>query len=107
MAREYFRTTERQRTSAQETRAKRASVGKPQPNVVDEAISAAVKSRLGAWKTEGDVPVAPSKVLNGIMEVALRHLVETRGQDRHQSQIAVQARLTKRRKYKALAAPKA
>lgn len=107
MAREYFKTTQRQRTSAQQTRQRRVAVGRPQPNLVDEAISAAVKSRLVAWKTEGDVPVAPSKVLDGIMADALRHLVDTRGQDRQQSQIAVQARLTKRRKYKTLVAPKA
>lgn len=105
MARVY-KTTQQKRESSANTRKGRVAIGKPQPNLVDEAISAAVKSRLGAWKSEGDKPVAPSKVLDGIMDAALRHLVETRGLDRQQSQIAVQARLVKRRTYKPLVAPK-
>ncbi|WP_296069398.1 hypothetical protein [uncultured Agrobacterium sp.] len=99
MAREYFKTTERQRTSAQKTRAKRASVGKPQPVAVDEALSAAVRSALRRVKTSGDQMTRTSDVLNAIFDGALDHLVDVRGLDRQQSWFALSARLVKKRRY--------
>lgn len=105
MARDFFKTTERQRTSAQLTRNRRIAVGKPQPNVIDEAMSSAVRSALKAVKRNGDRPTRTSDVLNDLFDHALEHLVELRGLDRGQSWVALTARLVKRRRYTA-ATPK-
>lgn len=99
MARDFYRTTERQRTSAQRTRKRREAVGKPQPNVIDEALSAAVRSALKSVKRDGDRAVKSSSLLNHLFDVALDHLVEVRGLDRDQSWTALTARLVKRRRY--------
>ncbi len=99
MAREYFKTTQRQRTSAQQTRQRRVAVGKPQPVAVDEALSAAMKAELRRIKVSGDKLVKTSDALNSIWNAALDHLVDVRGLDRKQSWSAVTARLTKKRRY--------
>lgn len=99
MAKDFFKTSERQRTSAQRTRKRRVDVGKPQPSVIDEALSAAVRSSLKAVKRDGDQTVPVSAVLNGLFDVALDHLEEVRGLDRQQSRFALTARLLKRRRY--------
>lgn len=103
MARVY-KTTQRKRESSAKTREGRVAIGKPQPNLVDEAISAAVKSHLRKLKAEGDKPVLPSAVLDTLLEVSIRHLVDIRGLDRDQSRIALTARLLKRRQYKTILA---
>ena len=99
MARQYFRTTERQRTSAQSTRQRRAAVGKPQPVAVDEALSMALCSALLSLKAQGDRTSKTSDVLNAIFDSAIKHLVDIRGMDQKQSSIALSARLIKRRRY--------
>ncbi|UTY48557.1 hypothetical protein [Sinorhizobium fredii] len=99
MARELFRTTEQQRSSAQRTRQRRAAAGKPQPVAVDEAISAALKSELRRVKAGGDRTTKTSAVLNSILDSALDHLVDVRYLDRQQSWSALSARLIKRRRY--------
>ena len=99
MARDFYKTTERQRTSAQRTRQRRVAVGKPQPNLVDEAISAALKAELRRVKAGGDRTAKTSEVLNSIFDAALGHLVDVRGLDRQQSWSALSARLIKRRRY--------
>lgn len=99
MPREFFKTTARQRTSAQKTRQRRAAVGKPQPSAVDEALSAAVRSALKRVKTSGDEQTRTSDVLNAIFDGALDHLVDVRGLDRRQSWSALSARLVKKRRY--------
>lgn len=99
MAKDFFRTTERQRTSAQRTRKRRVDVGKPQPSAVDEALSAAVRSALKDVKRYGDKTVLVSQLLNSVFDHALDHIVEVRGLDREQSRSALTARLIKRRRY--------
>lgn len=99
MPRDFFKTTERQRSSAQRTRKRRAAVGKPQPVAVDEALSAAVRSALKKVKTSGDQMTKTSDVLNAIFDGALDHLVDIRGLDRKQSWSALSARLVKKRRY--------
>lgn len=99
MARDYFKTTQKQRTSAQRTRERRVAVGKPQPVAVDEALSAAMRAELRKIKVSGDKLVKTSEVLNSIWDAALDHLVDVRGLDRKQSWSAVTARLTKKRRY--------
>ena len=98
MARVY-KTTQRKRESSAKTRRARADIGKPQPNQVDEAISAAAKSHLRRLKAQGDNPVLPSVVLDNLLAVAINHLVDVRGLNRDQSRIALTARLLKRRRY--------
>ena len=102
MAHVYFKTSERQRASSQVTRQRRAAVGKAQPAVVDEALSAAVKSVLRDLQKIGDRTVLASAVLESIFTTALDHLASTRDLDRVQSQTALKSRLTKRRHYTAL-----
>lgn len=99
MARDFYKTTERQRTSAQRTRQRRAAVGKPQPVAVDEALSAAVKAELRRVKADGDRMMKTSDVLNSIFDSALDHLVDVRALDRQQSWSALSTRLIKRRRY--------
>lgn len=99
MARDYFKTTERQRTSAQRTRTRRAEIGRPQPVAIDEAVSAALKAQLRRLKSDGDRLLRTSEVLNSIFDAALDHLVDVRGLDRQQSVTALSARLIKRRRY--------
>ncbi|PDT81861.1 hypothetical protein [Sinorhizobium sp. BJ1] len=99
MASDSFKTTERQRTSAQRTRQRRSAAGKPQPVAVDEAISAALKSELRRVKADGDRTTKTSAVLNSIFDSALDHLVDVRGLDRQQCWSALSARLIKRRRY--------
>ncbi|MCR6502520.1 hypothetical protein MUO32_26180 [Shinella sp. CPCC 101442] len=99
MPREFYKTTERQRTSAQRTRSGRKAVGKPQPSAIDEALSAAVKAALRSLKKDGDGQVLKSSLLNRIFDHAIDHLVEVRALDREQSRIALTARLIKRRRY--------
>ena len=99
MPRDFFKTTERQRSSAQRTRKRRAAVGKPQPVAVDEALSAAVKAELKRIKVSGDKLSNTSDVLNAIFDGALDHLVDVRGLDRQQSWSALSSRLIKRRRY--------
>lgn len=99
MPRDFFKTTERQRSSAQRTRKRRAAVGKPQPVAVDEALSAAVKAELRRIKVSGDKLSNTSDVLNAIFDGALDHLVDVRGLDRQQSWSALSSRLIKRRRY--------
>ncbi|WP_331373421.1 hypothetical protein [Sinorhizobium chiapasense] len=99
MPREFYKTTQRQRTSAQQTRQRRAAVGKPQPVAVDEALSAAMKAELRRIKVSGDKETKTSDVLNSIWEAALDHLVDVRRLDRKQSWSALSARLVKRRRY--------
>ena len=99
MPREFYKTTERQRTSAKRTRKRRLDVGKPQPVAVDEALSAAVKSALREMKKSGDTMIQTSTFLNGLFDGALEHLVGVRGLDRGQSTAALTARLIKRRRY--------
>lgn len=99
MPREFFRTTERQRTSAKRTRQRRVAVGKPQPATVDEALSAAMKTELRRIKVSGEKVAKSSEVLNSIWESALDHLVDVRGLDRRQSWSALTARLVKKRRY--------
>lgn len=99
MPREFFRTTERQRTSAKRTRQRRVAVGKPQPATVDEALSAAMKTELRRIKASGDKVAKSSEVMNSIWESALDHLVDVRGLDRQQSWSALTARLVKKRRY--------
>lgn len=99
MARDYFKTTQKQRASAQRTRERRVAEGKPQPVAVDEALSAAVRSALKRVKTSGDQMTKTSDVLNAIFDGALDHLVEIRGLDRQQSWSALSARLVKKRRY--------
>ena len=99
MPRDFFKTTERQRSSAQRTRKRRAAVGKPQPVAVDEALSAAVKAELRRIKVSGDKLSNTSDVLNAIFDGALDHLVDIRGLDRQQSWSALSSRLIKRRRY--------
>ncbi|AMD60925.1 hypothetical protein AWN88_22675 [Agrobacterium tumefaciens] len=101
MARAY-KTTQRKRESSANTRKGRVAIGKPQPNMVDEAISAAAKSHLRRLKAEGDKPVLPSAVLDTLLDVAINHLVDIRGLNRDQSRIALTARLLKRRRYKSV-----
>lgn len=99
MASQFYRTTERQRTSAQATRKRRAAAGKPQPVIVDEALSSAIRSALKQIKTQGDHTVKSSDVLNSIFASAIDHLVDVRGLDRQQCSSALSARLIKRRRY--------
>lgn len=99
MSKTYFRTSERQRTSAQRTRERRVEVGKPQPSAIDEALSAAVRAALKSLKRDGDRQVLMSSVLNGLFDIALDHLVDVRRLDRDQSRTALTARLIKRRRY--------
>lgn len=99
MASQYYRSTERQRTSAQATRKRRAAAGKPQPVVVDEALSAALRSALRRLKAQGDQPSTTSGVLNSIFDSAVTHLTDVRGMDKGQSSVALSARLLKRRRY--------
>ncbi len=99
MAKQFFKTTERQRTSAQATRKRRAEAGKPQPVAIDEALSAALRSALRQLKAQGDRTSKTSDVLNAIFDSAIRHLVDVRGLDRQQSSNALSARLVKRRRY--------
>jgi len=99
MASQFYRTTERQRTSAQATRKRRAAAGKPQPVVVDEALSSALRSALKQLKAHGDRTSKTSDVLNAIFEGAIQHLVDVRGLDRQQCSSALSARLIKRRRY--------
>lgn len=106
MARDFYRTTERQRTSAQRTRKRRLDVGKPQPVAIDEALSAAVRAALKSMKRDGDRQVLTSTFLNSLFDSALDHLVEVRGLDRQQSWTALTARLVKRRRYSSLLADK-
>ncbi|CAN7332868.1 hypothetical protein [Neorhizobium tomejilense] len=106
MARDFFKTTERQRTSAQRTRKRRLDVGKPQPMAIDEALSAAVRAALRSVRRDGDRQVLTSAFLDSLFDVALDHLVEVRGHDRQQSWTALTARLVKRRRYSSLLADK-
>ncbi|TAZ86768.1 hypothetical protein ELH69_37765 [Rhizobium ruizarguesonis] len=99
MTKQFFKTTERQRTSARDTRGRRAAAGKPQPNLVDEALSAALKSSLKRIRADGDKATRPSEVLDQIFDAAASHLVDVRGMDRKQSSVALSARLIKRRRY--------
>lgn len=99
MTSQYYRTTERQRTSAQSTRQRRAAAGKPQPVAVDEALSMALRSTLVSLKAQGDRTSKTSDVLNEIFGAAIRHLVDVRGMDQEQSSVALSARLVKRRRY--------
>jgi hypothetical protein len=99
MASQFYKTTERQRTSAQTTRKRRVAAGKPQPVVVDEALSAALKALLRMIKSQGDRPTKTSDILNSILESAVQHLVEVRGLDRQQCFWALSSRLIKRRRY--------
>ncbi|MFB2563936.1 hypothetical protein [Rhizobium sp. IMFF44] len=99
MASEFYRTTERQRKSAQATRERRAAAGRPQPVAVDEALSAALRSALRQLKAQGDRTSNTSDVLNAIFDSAIQHLVDVRGLDKKQSSIALSARLVKRRRY--------
>ncbi len=99
MARKFYRTTERQRTSAQATRKKRADAGRPQPVAVDEALSAALRSALRQLKAQGDRTSKTSDVLNSIFDSAIQHLVNVRGLDGQQCSSALSARLIKRRRY--------
>lgn len=101
-----YKTTQRKRESSAKTREERVAIGKPQPNQVDEAISAAVKSHLRTLKAEGDKPVLPSAVLDTLLEVSIKHLVDLRGLNRDQSRIALTARLLKRRRYTSLKSSK-
>lgn len=107
MAQGFYKTSKRRRELSAETRRKRKAAGKPvQPNVVDEALSAAIQSAstksIRRAKTPHPIPPIAMAVYDDILEAALAHLVDIRGLDREQSKSALQARLYKRRQYKTL-----
>lgn len=111
MAQGYFKTSERRRELSAATRRKRKVAGKPvQPNVIDEALSAAIQSaailNVKRSRTSNPTPPFAMSIYDGILESAIAHLVDVRGLDREQSKAALQARLIKRRQYKTLPSKK-
>lgn len=103
MARQYFKTTERQRTSAAVTRAQRAKARKPQARDVDEALSAAVRRVSRDCHRDvlagRSVAVEPVEVFNRVFQLTLDHLVDVRHMDIEKSKAALHERLKKRRRY--------
>lgn len=105
MAQEYYKTSARRRELSANTRRKRKVAGKPvQPNIVDEALSAAIQAaatlNVKRSRTSNTTLPLAMKIYDGILESAIAHLVDVRGLDREQSKSALQARLLKRRQYK-------
>lgn len=105
MTQGYFKTSARRRELSANTRRNRKAAGKPvQPNVVDEALSAAVqaatKRNVRASKDGRQASPYELKVFDSLLAAAIDHLVVVKGLDREQSKSALQARLIKRRRYK-------
>lgn len=74
-----FKTTKQKREAAQKTRADRVAIRKPQPNLVDEAVTAALKSELKRLRREALASSTSSMAaLEVIMSGALEHLVDRR-----------------------------
>lgn len=104
-----FKTTERQRMSAQTTRKARTKARKPQSRAVDEALSAAVAT-VSLWilredkraKAAGFVveAVQPKQITDWILEAAVDHLVDVRSMDKTKSLSALHDRLKKPRRYR-------
>jgi hypothetical protein len=95
-----FRTTKKKREAAQKTRADRAALRKPQPNLVDEAVTAALMSELKRLRKGAlSSSTASMAALEAVMSGALKHLVDRRGYDADRSREALMTRLSKRRRY--------
>ncbi|WP_143524029.1 hypothetical protein [Rhizobium rhizosphaerae] len=99
-----FKTSPRRRELSANTRANRKAAGKPvQPNIVDEAISAAVQAasvrNVKATKSGNPTPPPILRVYDSLLDAAVEHLVTVRGLDRDQCKLALQSRLYKRRRY--------
>jgi hypothetical protein len=95
-----FKTTERKRQAAQKTRADRLNVRKPQPNVVDEAVTAALMSTLERLRAEGGPAASTAfSVYGNLLEVVLAHLADRRGYHPDRSREALKSRLSNRRRY--------
>ncbi|WP_143523718.1 hypothetical protein [Pararhizobium arenae] len=86
------------------TRRKRKLLGKPvQPNIVDEALSAAIQAasirNVRSAKAGNPIPPSILAAYDSLLASAIDHLVTVRGLDRDQCKLALQARLFKRRQY--------
>lgn len=102
-----FKTSPRRRELSAATRRKRKALGKPvQPNVVDEALSAAVQvattKNVRAMNAGKPTSASETRVYDALLASAIDHLVDVRGLDREQSKTALTARLLKRRRYTSL-----
>lgn len=95
-----FRTTAQKRQAAQKTRADRIVIRKPQPNIVDEAVTAALMSELTRLRREGGPAASTAlSVFGQLAEGVLAHLTERRGYHPDRSREALKSRLSKRRRY--------
>ncbi|MGF0537289.1 hypothetical protein ACQQ2Q_04780 [Agrobacterium sp. ES01] len=103
MARQYFKTTERQRSSAAITRKQRAKVRKPQARDVDEALSAAVRRASRDYHRDllsgCSVAIEPVEVFNYVFQLTIDHLVDVRSMNLEKSKAALRERLMKKRRY--------
>lgn len=99
MGRDFFKTTARQRESAQEGRENRQRIGMPESKEVDEALSMALRKTLKRLKSGGEREMTTSAFLDDICKLAIEHLAAKRGMNREMSWNAIQLRLLKPRRY--------
>ena len=98
-----FKTTPRKRENAQVVRARRSAAGKPQPVVVDEALSAALKTVQRAVERGGLTGTTTVKdVTDALVERAASHLVDRRGFAPEPSREAIRERLSRPRTYRTI-----
>jgi len=98
-----FRTTAAKRESAQRNRVARASARKPQAVVVDEALSAALKTIRKAVDRGGLAGKTTVKdVTDAVVERATTHLVDRRGFADVPSRDAIRERLSRPRSYRTI-----
>lgn len=101
-----YKTTTAKRESAQRNRAARAEARKPQAVVVDEALSAALKTIQKAVDRGGLAGKTTVKDVTGaIVERAATHLVDRRGFADAPSRDAIRERLSRPRSYRTIRPP--